>query len=58
MARKRTRWKGHQGGVDPKRLVLIDKTQAETNMASLRGWAARSKRLTGKGPLPMHSGCF
>ena len=50
VARKRLRWKKHQGGVDLKRLVFIDETWAKTNMAPLRGWAARGKRLIGKAP--------
>ena len=50
VARKRQRWKKHQGGVDLKRLVFIDETWAKTNMAPLRGWAARGKRLIGKAP--------
>ena len=50
VARKRKRWKAHQGGVDPKRLVFIDETWAKTNMTPLRGWAARGKRLIGKAP--------
>ena len=50
VARKPKRWQEHQGGVDPKRLVFIDETWAKTNMAPLRGWAARGKRLIGKAP--------
>jgi transposase len=50
VARKRKRWKAHQGGIDPGRLVFIDETWAKTNMAPLRGWAARGKRLIGKAP--------
>jgi transposase len=50
MARKRLRWKAHQGGVDLQRLVFIDETWAKTNMAPLRGWAARGQRLIGKAP--------
>ena len=50
VARKRLRWKAHQGGVDLQRLVFIDETWAKTNMAPLRGWAARGKRLIGKAP--------
>lgn len=44
VARKRARWKAHQGGVDLQRLVFIDETWAKTNMTPLRGWAARGKR--------------
>jgi hypothetical protein len=37
VARRRARWKRHQGRIDPKRLVFIDETWAKTNMAPLRG---------------------
>lgn len=50
IARKRARWKAHQGGIDLRRLVFIDETWAKTNMAPLRGWAAKGKRLIGRAP--------
>jgi len=50
IARKTTRWKARQGSIDPKRLVFIDETWAKINMAPLRGWAARGKRLIGYAP--------
>lgn len=50
IARKRERWKARQGSIDPKRLVFIDETWAKTNMAPLRGWAARGQRLIGRAP--------
>lgn len=50
IARKRKRWKAHQGEVDIQRLVFIDETWAKTNMTPLRGWAARGKRLSGHAP--------
>lgn len=50
VARKRLRWKAHQGDVDLQRLVFIDETWAKTNMTPLRGWTARGKRLIGKAP--------
>ena len=50
VARKRLRWKAHQGGVDLQRLVFIDETWAKTNMTPLRGWAVRGKRLIGHAP--------
>lgn len=50
MARRRARWKAHQGRVDPSRLVFIDETWTTTDMAPLRGWSARGKRLIGKAP--------
>ena len=50
MARKRRRWKTHQGKLDPRRLVFIDETWAKTNMTRLRGWAPRGHRLPAKVP--------
>ncbi|MFN9610619.1 MAG: IS630 family transposase [bacterium] len=50
VARKRERWKARQGSIDLKRLVFIDETWAKTNMAPLRGWAARGQRLIGCAP--------
>jgi transposase len=50
VARKRARWKARQGGIDLKRLVFIDETWAKTNMAPLRGWAAKGQRLIGRAP--------
>jgi transposase len=50
VARKRTRWKARQAGVDPKRLVFIDETWIKTNMEPLRGWGPRSQRLTAHVP--------
>ena len=48
VARKRARWKARQGSIDPKPLVFIDETWAKTNMAPLRGRAARGQRLIGR----------
>ena len=50
VARKRARWKARLGGIDIQRLVFIDETWAKTNMAPLRGWATRGKRLIGHAP--------
>jgi transposase len=50
VARKRDRWKAHQGRVDPRRLVFIDETWAKTNMAPLRGWGPKGQRLRDKAP--------
>jgi transposase len=50
IARFRARWKAYQGKVDPSRLVFIDETWIKTNMAPLRGWGARSKRLLASVP--------
>src|SRR3546814_1156796 len=46
----REQWKKYQGRLDPKRLVFIDETWAKTNMAPLRGWAPRGRRLNAKVP--------
>ena len=50
VARQRARWKSRQGSVDIKRLVFIDETWAKTNMAPLRGWSLRGRRLEAKVP--------
>lgn len=50
VARRRARWRRYQSRFDPARLVFIDETWAKTNMAPLRGWCARGKRLTAKVP--------
>jgi transposase len=50
VARKRQRWKRHQGRLDPARLVFIDETWAKTNMTRLRGWAPRGHKLLAKVP--------
>ena len=50
MARRRDQWLTYRGDVDPKRLVFIDETWVKTNMAPLRGWGPRGKRLTAKAP--------
>ena len=50
VARKRRRWKNHQGRLDPARLVFIDETWAKTNMTRLRGWAPRGHKLLAKVP--------
>ena len=50
MARRRAQWAKYQGRIEPERLVFIDETWTKTNMAPLRGWAARGKRLPGKVP--------
>ena len=50
MARRRAQWKKYQGRIDPRRLVFIDETWAKTNMAPLRGWAPRGRRLPAKVP--------
>lgn len=40
----------HQSRIAPERLVFIDETWTKTNMAPLRGWAARGARLVAKVP--------
>ena len=50
VARRREQWKKYQGRLDPARLVFIDETWAKTNMAPLRGWCAKGKRLNAKVP--------
>ncbi len=48
--RRRELWKKYQGRLDPRRLVFIDETWAKTNMAPLRGWAPKGRRLDAKVP--------
>ena len=40
----------YQGRIDARRLVFIDETWTETNMATLRGWAPRGQRLKAEVP--------
>ena len=49
-ARYRKRWRARQDSGDPRRLVFLDETWVKTNMAPLRGWGARGRRLIGKAP--------
>src|SRR5690606_15391556 len=50
IARRRERSKSWQPYLDPKRLVFIDETWIKTNMAPIRGWGPRGKRLRGFAP--------
>ena len=50
MARRRARWKQHQGQLDPTRLVFIDETWAKTNMTRRHGRCRRGERLAAKVP--------
>ena len=50
VARKRARWKAYQGRIAPSRLVFIDETWVKTNMAPLRGWGPRGRRLKAYAP--------
>jgi transposase len=45
VARRRQRWRFWQDRLDPKRLVFIDETWIKTNMAPLRGWGPKGRRL-------------
>jgi transposase len=50
VARRRAQWTKYQNRVEPERLVFIDETWTRTDMAPLRGWAPRGRRLTAKVP--------
>jgi transposase len=50
VARRRARWKAYQGRIAPGRLVFIDETWVKTNMAPLRGWGPRGRRLKAFAP--------
>jgi hypothetical protein len=50
VARKRIRWRAHQGRIDASRLVFIDETWIKTNMAPLRGWGPSGQRLVASAP--------
>ena len=50
VARRWRRWKALQPRLDPQRLVFIDETWIKTNMAPLRGWGPKGKRVVGYAP--------
>ena len=50
MARRRARWKAYQHLIAAQRLVFIDETWVKTNMAPLRGWGPRGRRLRAFAP--------
>jgi transposase len=50
IARRRAQWAKYQGRVEAERLVFIDETWTRTDMAPLRGWAPRGRRLHAKVP--------
>jgi transposase len=50
VARRRERWKRHQGKLDASRLVFIDETWAKTNMTRTHGRCRRGQRLVAKAP--------
>ena len=45
MARRRYWWRKYQSRIEPSRLVFIDETWTKTNMAPIRGWGLKGKRL-------------
>lgn len=47
---RRQRWRSLQDRLNPHRPVFIDETWIKTNMAPLRGWGAKGKRLRGFAP--------
>src|ERR1700751_6441628 len=50
VAGRRARGTKYQGRVEAERLVLIDETWTRPDMAPLRGWAPRGRRLHAKVP--------
>lgn len=50
VAEARARWKADQSGLDPRRLVFIDETGANTKMVRTRGRAPKGHRLIGREP--------
>ena len=50
MARRRARWRKHQGKVEPRRLIFIDETWVKTNMTRTHGRCAIGQRLVAKVP--------
>jgi transposase len=50
VARKRARWKSHQGKIDVSCLIFIDETWIKTNVAPLRGWGPCGQRLAASAP--------
>ena len=48
--RKRERWRTYQGRIEPRRLVFLDETWVKTNLAPLRGWGPRGRRLEARTP--------
>jgi hypothetical protein len=47
VVRRRRRWKGLQAKLGPECLVFIDETWIKTNMAPIRGWGPKDRRLRG-----------
>ena len=50
VARKRVWWRKYLTRIDITRMVFIDETWTKTNMAPLRGWGTKGKRLIGRAP--------
>jgi transposase len=50
VARRRARWRKHQGKVEPRRLIFIDETWVKTNMTRTHGRCAIGQRLVAKVP--------
>jgi putative transposase len=50
VARRRAQWVAYQHRIETSRLVFIDETWTKTNMAPLRGWGPRGRRLRAKAP--------
>jgi transposase len=50
VVRRRQRWRSWQGRLDPTKLVFIDETWIKTNMAPLRGWGPKGRRLRALAP--------
>jgi transposase len=50
IARRRAQWTKYQDRVEVERLVFIDETWTRTDMAPLRGWGPRGRRLIAKVP--------
>jgi len=48
--RRREQWKKYQGRIDPARFVFINETWVKTNMARVRGWCDKGKRLRAHAP--------
>ncbi|MDE2464267.1 MAG: IS630 family transposase [Alphaproteobacteria bacterium] len=46
----RQRWRARQANLDPRRLVFLDETWIKTNMAPLRGWGPKGKRIRAFAP--------
>ncbi|MEM9027102.1 MAG: IS630 family transposase [Pseudomonadota bacterium] len=47
VVQRRARWRRAMVHLDPERLVFIDETWIKTNMAPIRGWGAKGRRLKG-----------